>query len=548
MGMIALRLTLLFCSLTLCNLGESASVLDNSSDLLKNWLLKEDEEPPSQQSPPLSRRITPKSIFIVPVFNNCPQGHKSNEKGECLKTVPVNEDPNMGVLLQKLKAFFPSPATGTKNVSPVRDSPAAGGAPSNADWTKNAEYGNKNADSAFGPLQLSIPISSKNASEMGQEQGATTQNQAATTSKNAISTGSATAATTETEFTTSDYNSDGSTVGLLDITASTVLPEGYTSETSTELAETTTIVDTVSPELVVTEIPPRSPSSGNGVRNTPNTGGGRTTVVVRRDETTTVDTVYPLPGGDILKTPVKFPDSFGSPRPKTETPAEGGVRIGGSEFTNAYAKDMYNREMSPKNGYSNGANRGGTRTNNNSDNSDSNVSYSSASISSNSENSDSSSSSSSITNFKGDKYQKLPTGGREGTKPKCDPASGYDCAGSKLDAFLPEKRPPYSLYRNPMTTYIRFPGSYPKIRFPEGRKPSSGGDIDDVISYAETNVAGTRYWDSNRYPASYWTSWDSSKPHLVQIWPGDSLVAYNAAHMNNNNNNYNSRSQPISYS
>lgn len=528
MGMFAFKLALLFCiSSTICNLVESARILENnSSDLWRKLILTEDLEVPSPQSAPLSRRITPKSIFIVPDRDPCPQGQIQDSAGRCVRLVPVDSIANRNYLLMKLKHVF-SMTSRPKEAAP-ESTLTTSKQPLNE--VKPTQVAPKDS----GPLQLSIPFQSKNISEDEPTQTFKTITSTSKTKKPAVGVTEAVVTEVDTESTSTDSVTITEAT-TLEATGSTLPAELVASEVTTEL-DTTTMVDTVRPELSLAEASSSPMLFGSELPGA--------TFDPIRDETTTVR-VYRRPGHDILKTGVRFPESnekrnviptpfvksgvdlttssssrTSNPLPEASRPTLS-VNFKGTTNTKDTSSDNKDFIHDSSAGLMQHSHNAG-------DNSDSSISGSSSFAFSNSENIGSS-----IISFKNDKDQKLPS--TERIRPKCDPLTGYNCVEVK-NVVSPEKGM-YALSRSPFPPFIRFPGivtnSHPLIRFPHGQKAPV--NVDDVISLAEANN-GYRHWESNRYTNPYWT------PQLVRIWPENTLSNIEGV------NNYGSRSQSVTFS
>lgn len=515
MGMFAFKLALLFCiSSTICNPVDSARNLEsNSSDLWRKLILTEDVEVP--QSAPLSRRITPKSIFIVPDRDPCPQGQTQDTAGRCVRVVAVDADANRNYLLMKLKHVFSMTSRPKEAV--------ADGALTTSKRPLVEVKTTQVVPKDSGPLQLSIPFKSQNISEDEPTQTFRT----ITTSKlKKPVVGVTEAVVTEVDTESTSTESVTVTEATTDATGSTLPAELAASEVTTEL-DTTTIVDTVRPELSLAE-----------ASSSPALFGGElpgATFDPMRDETTTVR-VYRRPGHDILKTGVRFPEStekrnvvstpfvksgvdlaagsrdkLSNPLPEASRPTIS-VIFKGTTNTKDTSSDNKDFKHDSSAGLMQHSHNAG-------DNSDSSISGSSSFAFSNSENIGSS-----IISFKNDKDQKLPSSER--TQPKWE----------VKNVMSPEKGM-YALSRNPFPPFVRFPGivtsGHPLIRFPHGQKAPV--NMDDVISLAEANN-GYRSWESSRYTHPYWT------PQLVRIWPENPLNNIEGV------NNYGSRSQPVTFS
>lgn len=530
MGMFAFILALLFCiSSTICNPVESARILENnSSDLWRKLILTEDLEVPSPQSAPLSRRITPKSIFIVPERDPCPQGQTLDSTGRCVRLVAVDENANRNYLLMKLKHVFSM--TSRPKEAAEEGPPSTSKRPPLVE-VKTTQVAPKDSS---GPLQLSIPLQSQNISEDDTQTSKTVMNVQSKTTKPPVGI------TTEaavTEVDTESTSTDSVTVTeatTMEATGSTLPAELVASELTTQV-DLTTIVDTVRPEQSPTE-----------ASSPPVLFGGElpgATFDPMRDEMTTVR-VYRRPGHDILKTAVRFPESnekrnvMDTPFVKSGVDLATGSRNKTSTLLPEASRPTLNinfkgatntKDMSnDKKDFVHDSSAGLMQNSHNAgDNSDSSISGSSSFAFSNSENIGSS-----IISFKNDKDQKLPSSER--IRMKCD-SSGNNCMEMK-NAASPEKGM-FALSRNPFPPFIRFPGivtnSHPLIRFPHGQKAPV--NVDDVISFAEANN-GFRHWESNRYTNSYWT------PQLVRIWPENPLNNIEGV------NNYGSRSQSVTFS
>lgn len=100
----------------------------------KAWLLYEEPAQPPEEGGRRKGQIQPKSIFIAPVIKDlpdCAPGYQADALGRCNKLVKVNQNAQLGFLLQKLNAMYASP---DKLSAPRRPT------------------------TTEGPLQLSIPI------------------------------------------------------------------------------------------------------------------------------------------------------------------------------------------------------------------------------------------------------------------------------------------------------------------------------------------------------------------------------------------------------
>ncbi|XKL60922.1 hypothetical protein PGB90_007979 [Kerria lacca] len=563
MGMFAFKLTFLFCLLTIYHLAEPARILNNSGDSYINWLSLEDEDTPSQQSPPLSRRITPKSIFVAPEFSRCPEGHKEDQMGQCVKIVHVDVTAinlaKMNALLQKLNSMYAFQNVDVKETNNEEESTKSN--ESNTEIIVEQTIRKDDIDgSNSGPFHLSIPFNAANNSDSIFDE-VNIRNETTSVLKNTY-VSSTTTQNTITESTnelTSESATvdESSTLSWPEITLSTNYPEYYAldinnhSEFSTEILETTTFSDsTVIPESSVTEILSNIPPQrfyANSLYSSASTGSSTLETVPQEETTTPINTFYQYTK-DILKIPIKFPESSekkyanATTSIKNEIDANVSTNLQNRTFpfshlgkllasnvnnnlkTNENTKDLYDHEANNNNNYVVSDNYNNVNVSKDNDSSES-----SSIRSSNNVYISTSESSVSISNSKNDKYQKLPSAGRN--KPKCDPTNN-DCV-LKFNVFTPDKM--YSMNRNPLTTYIRFPGMYTKgtslIRFPSNQKQPT--DFDDVVSFAETN-SGTRFWESNRYPTPYWAPWDTSKQHFVRIWPDSPLSTYNIANVNYN--------------
>lgn len=563
MGMFEFRLTLLLCSLTIYKSLDAASVLDNSSDLWRNWLLNENEEILSQQGPPLTRRITPKSVFIAPVFDKCPPGTRIDSMGKCVKIVRIDK---WEILLNKLNAAV---AQGSlKNETSTREPLGATTTTTmmtttttttttttkmtTTDVPSSTLYGKENstaealAEDISGPFQLSIPLNAKNATDGTDDDSSPLYvrgNLTGVFNESEVST-TTTTTTTETEnpneSVTEGYDSGDATTTLLppfEVTLSTVYPDANTGSVQEFATEATTESTTSSPSSssssdFSTDVPSSSPKRYY-VRRRPGLEQetGRPTssrppeTLSKLTVTPVANLIYSYTSEDILKVPVRFPES--SRKNESALHGNGAAHVG--DFS----------------------------TTNDSDISDSTISGSSSVSSSN----NNVILGSSISSSKNDIYQKLPSNGK--TRPKCDPISGYgDCAPDKTSYLMNANRgggPP------PVTTIIRFPATYTKgtsmVRFPTNGAGGGGGIVadqqqqqqhrktDETVAFPDMEVgAASRYWESSRYPASYWNPWDPSKPHFVRIWPSNVAGAAATTYNMNSDVNYNYRSHPEDYS
>lgn len=326
MGMFAFRLTLLFCSLTIYNWVESASFLDNSSDPWQNWLLKEDEEIPSQQSSPLSRRITPKSVFIAPIINNCPQDHRPDLMGRCVKIVRINEHANeaarLSALVQKLNSLYAAQAFKSKEADVTEATSTEN--PSSTPYVKESSGNEDVPGDNSGPLQLSIPFKSMNSSENMDDDPPPL---IVARNDSLLNSSSASFETTTIEINSTNNpnefvtESTEATTGVLpEATTSTANFEGFTADSiyqpdlefsTDEIAETTTLSDPgVTPDLLSpTEIPfGQLPKRYNrhGLYKAESSSGRP---VVGGAATPVASVIYHYTSEDILKLPVRFEES-----------------------------------------------------------------------------------------------------------------------------------------------------------------------------------------------------------------------------------------------
>lgn len=560
--MFAFRLALLFCVLsTICNRLESARILENnSSDLWRKLILTEDQESPSPQSAPLSRRITPKSIFIVPSRDPCAPGQVLDSLGRCVRVVAVDADANRIHLLNKLKQAFsmtsrpketalqpdPLPPTTTTTTAASKRLPPPPPPP--------PPFETKASAASTGPLQLSIPFHRSNASEYA----SAPRQRPPATEVAAIAVTDA-----DTEPTTDGGAATETTVGPEGV-GSTLPPESSMGAETTTTA-TTAITTTTEVADAATSLPSLGDAS-SPLLGAPFAADALASAAFdsNRDEATTVR-VYRIPGQD-MQSSFRFPQqstdernvaaagafatkeahseatsgdrlSDRAPLPEAARPAPE-VNFKGATDT----KDTFDDNRAPtlEQGAASGFvahHRGGGHVN-----SDSSISGSSSFAFSTSENIDSSSSSrpssGSIISFKNDKDQKLPSG--EWLRTKCNPLADSDCVGPVKNVFSPEKGvfAAAAADRSPFPPFVRFPGlvvnSQPQVRFPHGQK--SPVSVDDVISLAEANGGFRHYWESNRHTNAYWP------PQFVRIWPETPLRNVD------DSRNYGTRSQTITFS
>uniref|UniRef100_A0A1B0D629 Folded gastrulation N-terminal domain-containing protein n=1 Tax=Phlebotomus papatasi TaxID=29031 RepID=A0A1B0D629_PHLPP len=137
-------------------LGEVASLPVTSKPLASNpdhlaweaWLTVDSRNPLYND---MTRKITPKSIFIAPNFRNeslpCPTGFKVDHRGQCIRVVSI--DPN-DLLANRLQSILAS---------------------TNIQMDDDEIYDYDSYDTS-GPFQVNLPISLDADSKLEQSQGA----------------------------------------------------------------------------------------------------------------------------------------------------------------------------------------------------------------------------------------------------------------------------------------------------------------------------------------------------------------------------------------
>nr|XP_018902355.1 PREDICTED: flocculation protein FLO11-like [Bemisia tabaci] len=121
----------------------AAEGLESPTDQFQTWLLIEDQIPTGDIA---VRRITPKSVFIAPPINKCPEGYRTDQMGRCVKIVKLDPANQWEFFLQKLNSMF-----GTFPPEPAPPSASANSVPSSNEEDR-------------GPFQFSIPLMKQNSS------------------------------------------------------------------------------------------------------------------------------------------------------------------------------------------------------------------------------------------------------------------------------------------------------------------------------------------------------------------------------------------------
>lgn len=117
--------------LTLTSCFPSRPLNERSTELaLQAWILFEQDQQDSNdnihqdESTGYRRRITPKSVFLVPTFSPetlppCAEGYKADAMGRCLKIVKIDNTAHMDYLFQVLLQKFQPNPNETKSDKPV---------------------------------------------------------------------------------------------------------------------------------------------------------------------------------------------------------------------------------------------------------------------------------------------------------------------------------------------------------------------------------------------------------------------------------------------
>lgn len=496
---------ILLCLLSVCALVNSASILESSSDLWQNWLLNENEEIPSQQSSPLSRRITPKSVFVAPAFSRCSEGYRLDGMGNCVEIVRLNEAAQWESVLEKLKQMSAQQFGFNKRQSQRNDSSNG-----NIDGEKINHKVSNNADStdAAGPFQLSIPFNSKNSSDSQSPQNDT----ASTTEKpKEIST------TFRPMYSTTlrPFFIQSTTIDETVVSQNTHFVD-YATEETTDTQESTTFGGVDYPE----------DTEAGQYANTESAMMETTIVPDSTTEDTITESVVNVASHvaesdfDKLEATTITPHIIKRiPNYHSVVPLKGVV----NSNKNVEQVSLAGSPSAPSNPFSNYVSGKPTTIHNSTDvNRAKNPTVHIVnSFSNKNEDVDGES-----TNLPSDIFQKLPPSSPgERTKPKCDSTNKYDCL-LQINIF-PTNKPLFLLNRKPSSTaFVRFPETPSKgfVRFPPQKVPI---EYDDV-ALAESNP-GYRYWD-RRYPSTWWTSW-KSKPQFIQIVPETSAI-YGVGDMN----------------
>lgn len=491
---------ILLCLLSVCTLVNSASILENSNDLWQNWLLNENEEIPSQQSSPLSRRITPKSVFVAPAFSRCSEGYRLDAMGNCVEIVRLNEAAQWEAVLQKLKQQMNAQQFGfNKRQSQRNDSNSDSG----GEKINNTRVSANAADTDnTGPFQLSIPFNSKNSSESQNDTVSSSTTTSTTTEKEKLPVEIPTS-TTITRSTTVvpmpsttivessisqnthfiDYTTDETTdaqelttFGGLDYQEDTEANQYNTESVNTEV----TMADSTTQDTVTESILNVASHFADFDKINDDATEITTQVTIRR--TPNYNSVVPLKGVVNSNANAERIQQFHS--------GSGGLADFKPFASYTAGKINLTDVNNPKNPTVHIVN----------------------SLKNKNEDVEGES-----TNIPSDIFQKLPQ--NERTKPKCDSNNKYDCLLS-INIY-PTNKPTFSLNRKPSSTaFVRFPETPTKggyVRFPPQKVPI---EYDDV-ALAESNP-GYRYWD-RRYPSTWWTSW-KSKPQFIQIVPETSAI------------------------
>ncbi|XP_044575696.1 putative uncharacterized protein DDB_G0292292 [Cotesia glomerata] len=108
------------------------------SALAWSVLLLADSSVLDSPSPP--RRITPKSIFIAPPLQTCPEGYQPDSMNRCVKDVNINQEAYFDFLLQRLNAMYGNLG------NPQHSNPPSSSSSS------------PSSNGSLGPFQLNIPI------------------------------------------------------------------------------------------------------------------------------------------------------------------------------------------------------------------------------------------------------------------------------------------------------------------------------------------------------------------------------------------------------
>lgn len=109
-------------------LASTTGALDKPDISWGDWIIIEDTAPADSGASLLLRRITPKSVFVAPNFNNCPEGYRQDALGRCVKLVQVNKQAQWNFFLEKLNSMYaPSPSQVGKESGPFHVNLPIGG-------------------------------------------------------------------------------------------------------------------------------------------------------------------------------------------------------------------------------------------------------------------------------------------------------------------------------------------------------------------------------------------------------------------------------------
>lgn len=483
MGMSAFGLMILLCLLlSVCIFVKSASILESSGDLWQNWLLNENEEVPSQQSSPLSRRITPKSVFIAPAFDRCSDGYRLDEMGNCVKVVRVDSNLQWKLILERLKVM--SAQLGFDKRQSENDNNRDSAEQINRKKPEPDSYVSEDKDNT-GPFQLSIPFISKNSSDFGDatstekpKETSTTERYTSLQSVVKVTESPFVVQTTTEEFTTLSDTTNTTPSGTTEYSQDVDNTQYDTEPVNTEA---TTIPTTTDEPIVVSTFNTASHSCPDCTEASIEV---TTPPVVRR--TPNYSSVVPL---------------------KVAAPINKNVRPIPSEGRVTHFKPLSSYTDS-RNENVNSTVKNTTKT----PTSTFNVNYGDQSA-----NADSS-----------EYFQKLPS--NERTKTGCDPTTDPNCAMHYINVLSTNK--PFPINRKPSTAFVRFPETQPKsfVRFPAHKVP---GDFDDV-TYAESNPV-LKFWNDRYANNAWWTStpWNSNKQsQFIRIVPENNSGAYAVGELN----------------
>uniref|UniRef100_A0A1B6DM34 Uncharacterized protein n=1 Tax=Clastoptera arizonana TaxID=38151 RepID=A0A1B6DM34_9HEMI len=128
----------LFWLLTL--LASTTGALDKPDISWGDWIIIDDTGTGDSGASLLLRRITPKSVFVAPNFNSCPEGYSQDSLGRCVKIVQINKQAQWNFFLDKIKAMYsPQPSKVGKESGPFHiNLPIGGGVAAPAKQTTQA--------------------------------------------------------------------------------------------------------------------------------------------------------------------------------------------------------------------------------------------------------------------------------------------------------------------------------------------------------------------------------------------------------------------------